>query len=612
MNTLIWVLVGLLAYSLVALLLRQYGLLPSSVRLQGPLATIHTKRGRDFIDWVATPKRFWRAWTNFGLGITLVIMVGMFLFLFVQGIFILLNPPAPSVANQPQNFLVIPGVNDFLPLSVAPEIVFGLLVGLVVHEGGHGILCRVEDIEIESMGLVLFTLLPLGAFVEPDEESQRNADRGGKSRMFAAGVTNNFAVTIVAFALLFGPVIASISVAPGMAISGAYDGSSAATADISQGDRITAVAGMPVDNETTLDAALYSTSDQRVEVELNGGESAADREKRTVSVERSLIVAGTVAGNPAGLSVGDDDAAESQNDDPIRVTQVNGTAVHTQRGFSEAVGDSRFATITTSRGTVTIPVGAYLTRISADGPLGSAGAPTDGGAIVTAIGDERVTSSASLSRVMDDTQPGETVPVELYHDGAFKTYDVTLGEHPRDNGGFLGVNLFPGTSGLLLTDFGVQSYPAGTYVSLLGGDGGPDALGLSGAVADSPLSAVYVALILPLASLVLGIPNFPGFTDSVANFYAVSGPFGFLGSGVFLLANVCFWMAWINLQLGLFNCIPGYPLDGGRILRTSVEAVVSRLPVSEPYTVVRTITTGIGVTMLLSLLLLVFGPTVLN
>jgi membrane-associated protease RseP (regulator of RpoE activity) len=603
MNTLLWVLVGLLAYSFVALLLRRRGLLPSSVRIQGPFTTVHTKRGRDFIDWVATPKRFWRAWTNFGLGTALVIMVGMFLFLLVQGLFILQNPPAPSAVNQPQNFLVIPGVNDFLPLSVAPEIIFGLLVGLVVHEGGHGILCRVEDIEIESMGLFLFTILPLGAFVEPDEESQRKADRGGKSRMFAAGVTNNFAVTIVAFALLFGPVIGSIAVAPGMAVAGSYDGSPAAAAGIGQGDRITAVAGAPVDNETTLQSALRSTDAAQVEVELDGGESAADRETRTVTVQRSLIVAGSVAGNPANLSV---------SDRPITVSQVNGTPVDTQRGFSEAVGDERFASVTTSRGTVTIPVGAYVTQATADGPLGSAGAPTGESVIVTAIDGERVTSSSDLDRVLDGISPGTTVPVELRVDGGFETYQVTLGENPRDGSAFLGVNLFPGSSGLLLTDFGVQSYPAGTYVALLGGDGGPDALGISGAIADSPLSAVYVSLILPLASLVLGIPNFPGFTSNVANFYAVTGPLAFLGSGVFLLANVCFWMAWINLQLGMFNCIPGYPLDGGRILRTSAEAVVSRLPVSQPYTVVRTITTGVGVTMLLSLLLLVFGPTVLS
>jgi Zn-dependent protease len=189
-----------------------------------------------------------------------------------------------------------------------------------------------------------------------------------------------------------------------------------------------------------------------------------------------------------------------------------------------------------------------------------------------------------------------------------ETYAVTLDENPRDGNGFLGVNIFPGTSGLVLTDFGARSYPAGTYLTLLGGEGGTAPVN----VVDSPLGLVYVALILPLASVILGIPNFPGFTPAVTNFYVVQGPLSPLGDGVFVLANLLFWTAWINLQLGLFNCIPGYPLDGGRILRTGTEAVVSRLPVDSPHALVRTITTSVGLVMLASLVLLIFGPTLLN
>ena len=602
MNPLLWVLAGVLLYSVVAVSLQSRGLIPSSVRIQGPLTTVHTKRGRAFLDWLARPKRFWRAWSNVGVGVALVVMVGSF-FLFLQAAIQTVQSPEPTAINQPRNFLVIPGVNDFLPLSMAPEIVFGLLVGLVVHEGGHGLLCRVEDIDIESMGVVLLTVLPVGAFVEPDEESQRKADRGARTRMFAAGVTNNFVVTILAFALLFGPVVGAIGVAPGVAVAGSYGGSPASEAGIGGGDRIVGVAGQQVDNESAFDAAWAQTEGDSVSLSVADSEG----ETRDVTVERSLEIVGTIGGNPANLTI-------DQNDDPVTVRSVNGTQVSTRAEFREAVGNSTFARIETSRGTQVIPVGAYVTGTQENRPMTEAmqaeGDDPNGSFIVTSIGGERITSSEDLSRVLEGYSGGDTVDVEAYVDGEMRSYTVTFDSDLED--AFLGVNLFPGTSGLSMTDFGIQSYPASTYLALLGGDTSADALsGPLTSTVDTFRGLAFVALILPLAS-VFGLPyNFPGFTPEVLNFFVVEGPLAVFGGGVFLAANLLFWTAWINLQLGLFNCIPGYPLDGGRIMRTSVEAVVSRLPVSDPYPIVRTITTSIGVTMLAALILMVFGPQLL-
>jgi hypothetical protein len=148
-STLTLVLAGVLLYTVVAMALRARGMLPSYVRVQGPITTIHTQRGKAFLDWLAGPKRFWRAWGNFGVGIALVVMVGSFLAV-VFAAYSSVTSPQQTAITEPQNVLVIPGVNEFLPLSAAPEIVFGLLVGLVVHEGGHGLLCRVGDIDIDS------------------------------------------------------------------------------------------------------------------------------------------------------------------------------------------------------------------------------------------------------------------------------------------------------------------------------------------------------------------------------------------------------------------------------------------------------------------------------
>ncbi|WP_048076301.1 site-2 protease family protein, partial [Halorubrum sp. AJ67] len=254
MNTLFWVLTGVLAYSAVAMWLRNRGILPDAVRVSGPVLTLRTLRGRAFLGRLATPKRFWRAVANLGLGGALVAMVASFALILSSAMSAFSNAQ-PSAIQQPQNFLIIPGVNDFLPLSVAPEIVAGLAVAMVIHEGAHGLLCRVEGIDIDSMGLVFFALLPVGAFVEPDEEATQAASRGARARMFAAGVTANTVLTVVVFALLFGPVVGAISPAAGYAVGEVNPGSPAAAADISQGDRIVEVAGTPIETSGEFESA---------------------------------------------------------------------------------------------------------------------------------------------------------------------------------------------------------------------------------------------------------------------------------------------------------------------------------------------------------------------
>ena len=86
---------------------------------------------------------------------------------------------------------------------------------------------------------------------------------------------------------------------------------------------------------------------------------------------------------------------------------------------------------------------------------------------------------------------------------------------------------------------------------------------------ETPRTEFLIAIAGPLASLTLGlIFSFAGsllagsgFTELVAEdqeaALATLSP----------LATLCFWLGPINVVLGLFNLLPGFPLDGGRVLR---------------------------------------------
>jgi len=608
-NTMLWVLTGILAYSAAAIWLRNRGVLPDSVGVSGPILTLRTLRGRAFLDRISAPKRFWRAIANLGLGGALVAMVGSFVLIVSSAISAIITTQ-PSAIQQPQNFLIIPGVNDFLPLSVAPEIIAGLAIAMVVHEGAHGLLCRVEGIDIESMGLVFFTILPIGAFVEPNEETTQEVSRGARARMFAAGVTANTLLTVVVFALLFGPVVGAISVAPGYAVGEVNPGSPAANAEIADGDRLIEVDGVPVDTATEFESAIADAGDT-VTVTADDGD-----DERTVEVERELQIVGSAGGNSLGVTI---------TDEPVTIESVNGETVATEHDFFDAVGSDERATVSvdgdaasvgTENGEATaeIPIGAYIIGIQEGGAIHDAGAPLDEPMTIVEIDGERVQNDTRLATVLGEREPETTVEIGAYTENDERvSYDVELEPHPNRDGGFIGVNVFPGTSGLVLDDFGVSEYPAGAYLELLGGDGGDEAtdgLVLDG-LTDSTLGLVFVALILPLGSL-FGLPfNFAGFTSELTNFYAIEGSLAVLGGGVFLLANLLFWTGWINIQLALFNCLPAFPLDGGRILRMVAEAVMSRLPLSDRHAAVRTVTVSSGLVMLFGLIAMIFGNRIL-
>lgn len=97
-------------------------------------------------------------------------------------------------STPPSGTILLPGVN--LPFF---EGIIALIIIMVVHEGSHAVLSRLARVPIMSSGIVLFGIIPIGAFVEPDEKKLAKVDRVRQTRVLAAGSTANFITSILLF-----------------------------------------------------------------------------------------------------------------------------------------------------------------------------------------------------------------------------------------------------------------------------------------------------------------------------------------------------------------------------------------------------------------------------
>jgi len=98
--------------------------------------------------------------------------------------------------TAPGGTFLLPGIN--LPFF---EGIAALFIILAVHEIAHALLARVGKVPVLSSGIVLFGILPVGAFVEPDEKALAKMNQVTQTRVLVAGSTSNMLFSIVFFFL---------------------------------------------------------------------------------------------------------------------------------------------------------------------------------------------------------------------------------------------------------------------------------------------------------------------------------------------------------------------------------------------------------------------------
>ncbi len=225
---------------------------PRNLSLAGPILMWKTGRARALIDRLARPKRFWRAFGDASIVLVAAAMIATTVLLLweatlVQSAAIRANPPSPDL------LLGLPGINPVIPLGYG---VFGLAVAIVLHEFCHGILARAVNVKVRSVGAI-FLVVPIGAFVEPDEDEMRALQPRQRARLYAAGPATNLLLALL-FGFLFSSIMMS-AVTPvhnGVGIIGFSPNSGAEDAGLQTYSVITNVNNTPVNSYADFIAAM--------------------------------------------------------------------------------------------------------------------------------------------------------------------------------------------------------------------------------------------------------------------------------------------------------------------------------------------------------------------
>ena len=515
-----------MVYWLIIAILNKQGVLERyNITAFGPILMIRTRRGQNLLSVLARPRGFWKILANIGIPVMLIGMFIMFAlvimtdYAMLQSIFDHTMLP-PGKYNAPQNIFLIPGVNEYIPLVWGA---IGLAVTLVVHELAHAVLCRVEGIDVKSMGL-LTLIVPIGGFAEPDEEQlfgkkksdrsdvrstgtgsgydravcdvrsespvrEGGAPRPARMRILAAGVMVNFVVAAILFLLLFGPVLGAIAPLSDVTIASVKEGSVAAQAGIKEEMVIT-----QVDNTTIRSAhdfyVYMTTRSHDIPLTMH----VQERQTREVFV---------LAADDAALQSG------------VVIWEV--------------VEDSA----------------ASKANLTAD-------------MTITQIDDTPIYNSTDFIAFLNTTAPNQTV--EMFFADSNATF-VVLGSSPDRSCGYLGV---VATTSLEFAGMTIGTYPAAATLHILQNIPGM----MSG------IEGWLIIFALPFIGF--DGTGFAGFSSTMQFYEPVGWAAGY-GVLVFWIANALIWTFWINFFAGLFNCLPAVPLDGGHIFRDTIHMLTERV-----------------------------------
>jgi membrane-associated protease RseP (regulator of RpoE activity) len=511
-----------------------------------------TKKGRKLIDRIASAKKFWLNVSTGGFILFFIGMILMFILIALSAYIASTSPLVRPVGAS--EVLVLPGINPYVPFIYG---IIGLIVAVVAHELSHGIIARVMGFKVKALGL-LFIIIPMGAFMEPDEKEVEKGSRIARMRMFAAGPIMNFLLAFLFIGIFSWGMMGSLDAEGDPLIITDISSHSPAHLSLENTPKaIYSINGTKISSYKDLYdfGEIYAGEWITVEMKMNG-------DRVQVPMISGVIITG----------VGEDTPAEESGiKEGSILYSLNGLPVNSSKEFSDLMDE----TLEDEEISLVLMVPSY---------------------------DD---NDVELS----ETPPEEFLNMEsayrgtgLYPDYEMIEYNVTL----DDKFDYYRMDRYKGKGyiGVTSSYMGIVGIGSDEFLDTLNRPVHSSAT-LGGKVAN----IVYITFRLPLE-----LEKMP-FHDPLTDIYDVQGPLSIIPEPVFwFIANTIFYTFWLNILLGLFNALPMVPLDGGFVFRDTMVLILKKFMKSSSEEKLEAIAKRISVTASLLVLFMIIlsflGPRI--
>lgn len=249
-------------YFLIVFIIYKKGLMEKhGISFYGPALMFRTKKGIKFLEKLASHKKFWKGFGTTGIIVCIFLTIIFSVFLVYSNLSFIMSatPEQKASLPGPEIVLAYPGLNPALPIETIGYFIIAFVVAVIVHEFSHGILAIVGKMKVKSLG-VLWMILPLGAFCEPDEEKLKKADTIKRMRVYAVGPLANFTVAIIIILILTFVFMPAVTHVEGVDVFYSSEDSPAEEIGLSTGCVITNIDDTRVNNLSTYIKVMSETS----------------------------------------------------------------------------------------------------------------------------------------------------------------------------------------------------------------------------------------------------------------------------------------------------------------------------------------------------------------